>query len=321
MNDALAHPLVILFLVHQGEAGAPATTAMVAATEKALAGATVTVREADPFPADDVVAGEADVVAEVTWTAKPVSAHLHVHTKPGWLDRDIGFATTDSALDRGRTVGFVVAAMVPEFEPTPLAPPPPPPPPPPFTPLPTTPPPDRGPEAGAAPRPAHTRWVVDAFGALGSAIGTGLGVGGGGAFGVQPSPFVGVAVRSDLRVGELVGFGRTTAFRVGAGVALSTRVAAPWAVALRLDLAALRLGVTRTRVAGAPTSSDSLSRWVPDVALLGEIVGRLGGDAALYAAVGPEFALGTTTVTLNGAEIGALPRVRVTAAVGMRVRF
>lgn len=320
MSDVLAHPLVILFLVHQGEAGAPATTAMLAATEKALgAGASVLVREAEPFPADDAVAGEADVVAEVTWTTKPVSAHLHVHTKPGWLDRDIGFATTDSATDRGRTVGFVVAAMVPEFEPTPL--PAPPPPPPPFVPVVSTVSPERPPDVSPkGPRPS-ARFVVDAFGALGSAMGTGVGVGGGGAFGVQPSPWIGVGVRSDLRVGELVGFGRTTAFRVGAGVALSTHVAAPFALALRLDVAALRVAVTRTGVAGATTSGDSLSRWVPDVTLVGEVVGRLGGDAALYGAVGPEVALGTTKITLNGAEVGGLPRVRVSAAVGLRVRF
>lgn len=315
----MAHPLVILFLVHQGEAGAPTTTAMVAATEKALgAGASVAVREADPFPADEAAAGEADVVAEVTWTDKPVAAHLHVHTKPGWLDRDIGFAPSDSAVDRGRTVGFVVAAMVPEFEPTPLAPPPPPPPP--FVPVSSLAPVERPEVTPSGPR-APSRFVVDAFGTLGSALGSGAGLGGGGAFGLQAGRWLAVTLRSDLRVGEIDGFGRTTAFRVGAGVAVSTDVTAAWALGVRLGLAALRVGVTRTGVAGSPTSRDSLSRWVPDATVVGEVVGRLGGDAAVYAAIGPEFALGTTTVTLNAAEVGVLPRVRIDTAVGLRVRF
>ncbi|MBL8719728.1 MAG: hypothetical protein JNL79_27310 [Myxococcales bacterium] len=307
----MAHPVVILFLVHQGEAGLPATLAMTTATEKALGpGAQVVVREVDLFPSDESVEKEADVVAEVTWTSKPLAAHLHVHAKPGWLDRDIGFADTDSPSDRGRTVGFVVASMVPEFEPVVLAPPPPPPPP--FVTAPVLAP--RDPGVTAPPR--VNRFVVDAFGAMSSGMGGSVGVGGGAAIGVRASPWLSVHVASDLRLGEIEGFGRTTAFRLGAGVTLTPASWGILTVGLRVDVAALRLGVARTT-----TSSDNKSRWLPDVAVLGELSTRLGGDASLFGAIGPDFALGTTTVALNGTSVSVLPRARVTGELGLRVRF
>ncbi len=309
----MANPVVILFLVHQGEAGLPATTAMTAATEKALGpGAQIVVREVDPFPTDESAEKEADVVAEVTWTQKPVAAHLHVHAKPGWLDRDIGFADTDSPSDRGRTVGFVVASMVPEFEPVVLAPPPPPPPP--FVTAPVLSPPPRDP--GVPTAPSVQRFVVDAFAAASSGMGSSVGVGGGAAIGVRASPWLSVHLTSDLRIGEIEGFGRTTAFRLGGGLTLTPASWGLLTVGLRVDVAALRFGVARTT-----TSTDTRSRWVPDLSVLGEISSKLGGDASLFGAIGPDFALGTTTVALNGASVSVLPRARLTSELGLRVRF
>jgi len=313
----VAHPVVILFLVHQGEAGLPATAAMTTATEKALGpGAQVMVREVDLFPSDESAEKEADVVAEVTWTLKPLAAHLHVHAKPGWLDRDIGFADTDSPSDRGRTVGFVVASMVPEFEPVVLAPPPPPPPP--FVTAPVLAPAPRDPGVTAPPR--VNRFVVDAFGAASSGMGGSVGVGGGAAFGVRASPWLSVHVASDLRLGEIEGFGRTTAFRLGAGVTLTPASWGILTVGLRVDVSALRFGVARATTS-ATASNDTRSRWLPDVAVLGELSSKLGGDASLFGAIGPDFALGTTTVALNGTSVSVLPRARLTGELGLRVRF
>ena len=283
---------------------------MVTAARKALgAGALVTVREADPFPTDDAAEKEADVVAEVTWSTAPVGAHLHVHAKAGWLDRDIGFADADAEEDRGRTVGYVVASIVPEIEPPPPAP------------VIVTPPPAK--DVPQPPPPARAWFVVDAYGVGASGVGNdgaGLGLGAGGSFGVRLQPSFGVRVFADYRAAEVVGFraqgASATMLRIGAGAFLTAFEVGFLQLGVRLDGAAGHLSVARS-----PTPTDKRGRWLPTLAVLGEVVGRLGQNAALFASIGPEWALGTTTVAQNGETVAVLPRLRALTSVGLRVGF
>src|SRR5439155_20803878 len=41
---------------------------------------------------------------------------FHVEPRHGWNDRVIGFATGDDLAERGRTIGFAVASMLPARE-------------------------------------------------------------------------------------------------------------------------------------------------------------------------------------------------------------
>ncbi len=304
--------VVVLFLVHVGDAALPATTAMVSAARKALgAGAIVTTREADPFPSDEDAAKEADVVAQVTWSMAPPAAHLHVHAKTGWLDRDIGFADADAEEDRGRTVGYVVASIVPEIE----APPPPVAAPPLVPAIPMK-------EAPPLPPPARAWFLVEVYGVGASGVGNdgaGFGLGGGGSVGFRPQPWLGVRLLADYRTAEVVGFraGATAKLlRIGAGAFVTPLDFGPMQVGLRLDVAAAHLSVARST-----TPTDKQGRWLPSVAILPELIGRLGQSAAIFASIGPEWALGTTTVAQNGETVAVLPRLRALTAVGLRVGF
>jgi hypothetical protein len=103
----------------------------------------------------------ADAVAEVTWSdGAHRQARLHVHlARTGrWVDRSIGFQPSDADAERGRTIGFAVASMIPEApgaaeaEP-PVAPWPPSPPAPPAPPAPPPPPAPSGAPAPVVPAP------------------------------------------------------------------------------------------------------------------------------------------------------------------------
>jgi len=115
--------VMLIVFVAGGEGDDATSHALVRATRAALgADSQVEVREARELPADAtaVVAQDqahADAVAELTWadaTHRRARLHVHVARTGRWIDRSIGFQASDQPAERGRTLGFAIASMLPE---------------------------------------------------------------------------------------------------------------------------------------------------------------------------------------------------------------
>lgn len=121
----MADAATLIVLVAAGDAADATTHAMARATREALGPtAHVIVRETPGEPADaDVAATERsdnpDAVVELSWIGPRESRHrqatVRVHLRTGkWVDRWITFRPTDADAERGRTVGFAIASILPE---------------------------------------------------------------------------------------------------------------------------------------------------------------------------------------------------------------
>ena len=324
---------VVVLLVALGGAREPSTRSMSMAAQEALDPSTlVLVREVpDATLASDARAVtladavHADAVAVLTWPeADHHRAHVHVYAThpPRWVDRDIEFRSVDAAEERGKALGYAVAAMVlprrdaPEPAPPP-APPPPPAPKPSPTPLPLPPPP------APPPLPRERRLALDV-------VGTGsTGIGGyAGGFGTEASarwrfysPFS-ARIGGGLRIGDIPAAQASTALvRADAGLAL--RVIAightrPLDLGIRVDFVLLYELLSR------PTSNSATStgaRLVPAGDALAEIGWTFVPGAALVAAGGAEVAASGTDVFVDDKLAGAIPRVRILGEFGIRAFF
>ncbi|HEX4628751.1 MAG TPA: hypothetical protein VH137_08170, partial [Gemmatimonadales bacterium] len=118
----MTDPLALIVLVAAGEASNPTTIAMARATGDALGGVPVEVREIPGQPTDaDALAAEkqsrADAVVELIWEdaeRRRVTLRVHLVASQRWVERSIGFMPSDPAAERGRTLGFAAASIVPE---------------------------------------------------------------------------------------------------------------------------------------------------------------------------------------------------------------
>lgn len=121
-------PAVTILLITIGagprDSADPFTPAVTQATREALGPeAHVVSKELDEAPSDDAATelgaeAHADAVVEVQWSEPD---HLHTTIRmqrtgtTRWLDRDVGFRSIDEPGERGRTVGFAIASMLPEY--------------------------------------------------------------------------------------------------------------------------------------------------------------------------------------------------------------
>ncbi len=121
----MADAATLIVLVAAAEATDPTTHAMARATRDALGPtARVIVRETPGDPGDaDAIAAEraenADAVVELSWVASREGRHrqasVRVHLRGGrWIDRWITFRPTDADAERGRTLGFAIASILPD---------------------------------------------------------------------------------------------------------------------------------------------------------------------------------------------------------------
>jgi hypothetical protein len=313
-----------VILVASGTSSDPTTTAMARAAREALGGdAAILVREVPQPPADEdaLALGHtlgANAVVELLWKdAEHRRATLHVRVDPGtrWADRDIGFDPLDADAERGRTIGFALASMMPEEAraPQPVAPPPPqppddrlaPPPPPPEPPG----------------EPLRWRGAVDAAGDAslgGNATGFGGALSGRWDFAPAFSLRVGVAARagqvsaadaSSLIVSGAVGI-------VWRMVPATTRRS--FGLAARLDVLGIVDEVSRPATDGG-ASHASLVLPGADLAL--EASWLFAGRLALFAAVGGEAAFGDTPVFVHSERVATIAPVRGTFELGARVHF
>jgi hypothetical protein len=313
--------VIVLLVVSQGDLAEPAMIALRRAAERALGtDSRIVVHEQTAPLSDDDAIGlaeqmRASVVVEITWpTADRTSARVHVHfaERPGWLDRDLAFAPNEPITERGRTLGFEIASMVPDAPP---------------------------PEASAEARPGSnvsseqsvlpvvqpprpTQWAADvsvagSVGVRGDATAVGLALGG------QWISARGVFARlgANGRFGSIDAPGMSassTNLSVGPGVGFL----AGWPVSqVRAGAHADALLVYSqvTRSASTPPA-ETKSRFLPGAALMldGEIA---ASPVVLAAGVGLEFAFGTTDVRLGQEVVASIPRVRALGELGVRYRF
>jgi len=324
-----ASAIVLVVFVSASDARDPSTAALVSAARTALGpGAIVTMRETQKTPTDDeaVAIGQelhASAVAEVVWDdAQHLRARIHVHVEGAarWIDRELGFVSADAPGERGRTIGFTLASMLPE---PPAHDEPPPPPAPPPSPPPVSAPPFTTAESPRPlPPPKPTRGAVDAA-ALGSVGIAGYGGGIGAALALRWNLGAGFALRfgAGARGGEVPPAQASSLFVFGAaGVAWS----APWRAGpvgfgARADLLLTRLQLSHLDE-DDPTPVRQ-SRWIGGADALLEATWLFSQSAGIFGALGTELAFGTTNVVVKQAQVAVVPLVRGVSEIGVLARF
>jgi hypothetical protein len=118
--------VVLAILVATGEAGSPATAAMATAAAEVVGGeSAVRVVEATALSDDEALRVERGlstrVVVQLAWVdAQHLRARLRLHAErtDRWIDRDFAFGIADTPSERGRALGFAMASMLPEGDPS-----------------------------------------------------------------------------------------------------------------------------------------------------------------------------------------------------------
>jgi hypothetical protein len=335
---AVTDPLVVLVFTMANGGSEPAMPSMTAAARQALGANTVLLfEERAILPPDDEALAVAEhvragAVAELEWfVGSRTYAILHVHSaqRTGWVQRKIQFASTEPAVECGRTVGFTMASMITGLGASPSAPdrarPVAPEPPRPFDermmPAPTDPqlppPADRAAATPAAPFTAYR--AVEAVG-IGSAGGASDSNTFGGEVSGQASvlPWLALQLGAGVRFGDIAAAQATLwSVQVGGGAtwrALTPSGPRPFELDLRVDSFATEILVHR--------AGESHSRWLPDARLSLEacwfFVTR---NVGLVAAAGLDASFGTTAVAVGGDTVATIPPFRAIGALGVRTRF
>jgi hypothetical protein len=310
--------VVLAILVTSGEAASPATAAMASAAAEVV-GAEDSVRVVEVSVLSDGEALRVEqglatrVVVELAWSdAQHLRARLRLHAArtDRWIDRDFVFVAADTPSERGRALGFAMASMIPEGDPSiPIA-------------TRAEPPRDQAPEA---PPPGPN--------AIDAAFEAGTGLGG-------PAGGLGGRLAFERFVADRASLGLSLAARLGHITNLDARVltsclgvgGALWAVAptgtnrlglaIRGEALVLYERVAHVDASGTTTWKDYA---LPGGALRLEGTVRLAGALELMMAGGAEIAFGTVDVTVVAAPpaggTASLPATRAIAEVGLRARF
>ncbi|MDB4936359.1 MAG: hypothetical protein JWP87_3331 [Labilithrix sp.] len=320
----------VVVILATGDPDDGSTRAIEQALHSALGNdAVVTIRSASrdsaagASPSDDGAA----LVGVVSWSDRQKRATIHVtNARDGRSsDREIRFDPADVASERGRTIGFALASMVPAealatndapkpatAETMPIAPRAE------ATPVPPAEPSERPP---SLPRP--NGMAVDASAVATTALaGYGGGFGGVFAFRLPLAGAIGARVALGARGGDVAPAQATSrVFSGGVGLTWQPWLDARrrWAAGARFD--ALLLHHQLTHLSDDDPESVRLSRFVPgfDAALEGAF--RFAGQALVVMAVGSEVALGRTEVLVRQHEAATLSPVRIFGEMGVRVAF
>jgi hypothetical protein len=343
-------PVTILILVAAGERS-DLTRAMTGATHDALGpNAIVAVRDVTGTPSDsEALAVEqhenVDAVVELTWVDvrhQQASVRMHVVHDRRWVERSIGFLPSDADSERGRTLGFAIASILPEnpvvgeaaragSTTSPVGPDgtephgePPPPPRPESRPLSSAAPAMSVPQPVAAPtlgRAKESRIAVDAL-AIGS-----LGLNGsanslGGSAALQWFAFRRLSLRigAGLRGGDIDAAQATTlTMTVCAGPVFHlwrTNEPGSFGVSARVEYALVLESLTHFALGTA-----TKSRFLSGVDFVADGSWRVGSDVDIVAGAGLEDVFGTTYVVVAGKQVDSLPTLSPVAEVGLRLEF
>jgi hypothetical protein len=267
----------------------------------------------------------ASLVGVVSWSDRQRRATIHfTNARDGRSsDREIRFDSADVPAERGRTIGFALASMLPAEALVRDAPKP-----------------NADATAPAAPviaapivpaqpneapptLPRPNGMALDASAVATSAIaGYGGGLGGVFAFRLPLAGAVGARLALGARGGE-VGPAQATSRVISGAVGLTWQpwldARRRWAAGLRLD--AVLLHHELTHLSDDDPESVPLSRFVPgfDAALEGAF--RFADQALVVLAVGSEVAFGKTDIVVRQHEVATLSPVRVFGEMGVRVSF
>ena len=339
-------PRVLVILVATGAAN-PTSTAMTRATREALGvDARIEMRELGHAPTDaDALAVEREVhpdaVVELTWgAANPDDASVRVHVvrTDRWIERSIGFAASDAPPERGRTLGFAVASMMPEVVATAAS-----------VPGPTsasgappstagetttapaaTTPPDHRTETplvvpvtpGSSPRPPPFAFDLAVLGTLGIGGSAGALGGAGGLHWFAVGP-LSLRLGSEILGGSVDAAQGTLLDVEGSlGIALHPFISSPrhpLGVSVRADYVLFYEALTHT--SPAVTSPVTQSRWLSAIDLVLEGDWLFSQNIGLLVGVGAQDSFSPTYVDLQGVRVATLPPLRAKAETGLRVRF
>ena len=345
----MAGALTLIIFVASGDSDDSTSRSMLRATRSALgAQSHVELREArDPASDTQALAAEqrshVDAVVEVTWTEgehRQATLRVHMARSDRWVDRSIGFHASDVDAERGRTLGFAVASMIPEAsggpaseaEPpsppvvSPPVPPPVPPPTPPPAPVPSVlePPPtaDRLPRARAAGAGRPDVVAIDVVG-LGAAGGDFDTLGAAASVQWLPVSWLGLRLGGGARAGNVQSAQATTLTLLGSAGAvlypLRASASRPFGVWIRADYVLQRPSLTH--FSAQTPSSATQERWMSGMDALVGVEWRFSSEVGLLAGIGGEDVFSTTYVQVQGAPVATLPPLRGVAEVGFRLGF
>ena len=324
----------VFVAVVSADASDGSTRSIEEALRTALARDAVIVVKSSEVRPDDAVADEArdggaSLVGVVRWSERERRASLHFMRGGDrrWIERDVRFDAADAPTERGRTVGFALASMMPDEAFNATAPPPP-------TPQPLAPSPVRFSEPVLAavaehpilaPRPSlRANPLAFEIGTSAQLAPAGYGGGVGGSLAVR-IPLVGaLAARAAFgaRFGQIGPAQATSRAIEGAvGVALQPWLdgGRRWALGGRVDAVMGQQHVSH--FSKDDTTPAVQTRLVPGFDAALECAFRFTERAAAVAAVGAEVAFGTTDVYTYERKVASIPPGRLLAELGVRVLF
>jgi hypothetical protein len=260
------------------------------------------------------------------WEENGRRAHLRVRPRTSaqganaWFERDLGFDERDAIEERGRAVGFALAAMLPDDVARPAGP----------TSEPTRPvapseaPPKVSEPAPRVPRPARSPFgELEVRGQLALAPG-GFGGGLGASVGGQIflSRTLGLHVDVGLRGAEAAAVESGASYlRAGAGLALRGAVARDVELGASLDFLVMREAMSHFSSDGDEPVPVVEARALPGMRAEGRIAYFLTSSAAVSLGFGIETAFGKTDIFRDGKVVGTIVPVRLGVEPGVRIRF
>ena len=331
----------VLVVIATGDPGDGSTQAIEQALHTALArDATILVRATDKAASDEALAAmggaeHASLLGVVSWSDRQGRVVIRFLSLPSghWTDREIRFDAADVPTERGRTVGFALASMMPEeafgeHDQPAMA-------------VPTSKPAEVAPALSTATTPSSTPSPVDArapapsqpprpnplaidAAALAVSAPGGYGGGVGGAFAVRMPIASALGGRAALGArGQAIGPAQATSrVIVGAvGVAWQPWLDAGrrWAVGPRVDALLLHLDIAHLSADDA--RATHLSRFMAGLDAAVEGTFRFADHAAVVGAVGTEVVFGRTDLFVHERQVASLPPARILAELGLRVSF
>jgi hypothetical protein len=269
----------------------------------------VVVREVDDTTDGETLRIErlvrAQAAAQVMWLDAAhtrARARVHVAETNDWLERTIVFAVVDTAIERGRALGFAVTSMLPEET---LA----------ANPYRA----GKRPEAPAAP---ELRTTVRLAGLASNGLGGGYGASIAGEFFVTQSTALRLGI--GWRQGDVpVLQGHDTAIHAALGISFWPRRPSPdrrLAVGIRLDAVALRYTVSDNRPVMAVTPPQS--KILPAIDALAELALSVTTAVDVVAGLGIEAAISETPIEILGeGVVDTIPALHGLAEMGIRISF